>query len=264
VLEGDMDSGASAINADGVIVGTSGRINENSDPYTLDRPFIYENGVMSAIPVQSTEAYATDINDAGVVVGIMRTSGSSSSPYHAWIYADGVVTNLNSLVPSGSGLHLAYANAINNNGEITGLAYDAQGQPHGYLLRPCSSCDPPPPPPPPPVVPAISINDVASNEGNKNATTNFMFIVRLSQPTTTAVSVNFTTVNGTATAGVDYNFTNGTLVFAPGETSKAVTVVVRGDRTREADETFSVNLSGVSGATISDSTGAGVIRNDDR
>ena len=259
--EGDQDSGAAAINADGVIVGTSARLDENTG---VDyRPFIYENGVMRRIPVPSSEAYATDINDAGVVVGIMRTSGGFS-PYHAWIYADGVLTNLNSLIPSGSGLHLAYANAINNNGEIAGLAYDAQGQAHGYLLRPGGSGEPPPPPPPPPVVPSISINDVAGNEGNKNATTNFTFTVSLSEPTTATVAVNFSTVNGTAIAGSDYNFANGTLSFNPGERSKTITVVVRGDRTREPDESFTVQLSNANGATIADGSGSGVIRNDDR
>jgi len=260
----DEDSGASAINADGVIVGTSERLDENTG---VDyRPFVWENGVMSAIPTPSHEAYATDINDAGVVVGLMRTSGAAS-PYHAWIYVNGVVTNLNSLIQPGSGLHVAYANAINNNGEIAGVAFDAQGRAHGVLLTPCSSsCDPPPPPPPPPppVVPTISINDVSGNEGNKNSTTNFTFTVRLSQPTTATVSVGFTTANGTAIAGVDYNSTSGTLVFGPGETSKTVVVVVRGDRTREADETFSVNLSGAAGGTLADAQGAGTIRNDDR
>jgi hypothetical protein len=39
---------------------------------------------------------------------------------------------------------------------------------------------------------------------------------------------------------------------------------VRGDRTREADETFSVNLSGAAGGTLADAQGAGTIRNDDR
>jgi probable HAF family extracellular repeat protein len=255
----DQDSAASAINADGVIVGTSERLDENT---SVDyRPFVWENGVMSAIPTPSHEAYATDINDAGVVVGLMRTSGAAS-PYHAWIYANGVVTNLNSLITSGSGLHVAYANAINNNGQIAGVAFDAQGQAHGVLLTPCSSsCDPPPPPP---VVPTISINDVSGNEGNKNSTTNFTFTVRLSQPTTATVSVGFTSANGTATAGVDYNATSGTLVFGPGETSKTVVVVVRGDRTREADETFSVNLSGAAGGTLADAQGVGTIRNDDR
>jgi probable HAF family extracellular repeat protein len=259
----DEDSAAAAINANGVIVGTSERQDENT---SVDyRPFVWENGVMSAIPTPSHEAYATDINDAGVVVGIMRASGAGASPYRGWIYANGVVTDLNSLIPAGSGLQVAYANAINNNGEIAGVAFDAQGRAHGVLLTPCtSSCGPPPPsPPPPPVVPAISITDVSGNEGNKN-TTNFSFTVRLSQPTTATVNVNFATANGTATAGVDYNATTGTLVFGPGETSKTVVVVVRGDRAREADETFSVNLSGAAGGTLADAQGVGTIRNDDR
>jgi probable HAF family extracellular repeat protein len=259
VLEGDQDSGASAINADGVIVGTSGRLDMDSAvTYT---PFIYENGEMRAIVVQSSEAYATDINDAGVVVGIMRTSGASSSPYHAWIYADGVLTNLNSLIPSGSGLHLAYANAINNNGEIVGLAYDAQRRPHGFLLTPGGSGEPPPPPPPP--LPAITINDVSKLEG-KNGTTSFTFTVQLSAAAASTVSVNFATANGTAVAGSDYTATSGTLVFNAGETTRSVIVVVNGDRAREGDETFTVNLSGATGATIFDASGAGLIRNDDR
>ena len=258
VLEGDHDSSASAINANGVIVGTSSRSDQNYE----QRPFIYENGAMRAIPVQSPEAYATDINDAGVVVGIMRTSGASSSPYHAWIYAGGVLYNLNSLVPSGSGLHLAYANAINNNGEIVGLAYDAQGQRHGFLLTPCiSPCEPPPPPPPP--LPALRVDDVSKLEG-KSGNNSFTFTVRLSAASSSGVSVNFATADGTAVAGSDYTAASGTLVFNPGETARTVTVVVRGDRTREADETFSVNLSGASGATILDAQGTGIIQNDDR
>ena len=258
VLEGDEDSGAAAINADGVIVGTSGRL--DADTAAIYTPFIYENGAMRAIVVQSSEAYATDINDAGAVVGIMRTSGASASPYHAWIYADGVLTNLNSLIPAGSGLHLAYANAINNNGEIVGLAYDAQGQRHGFLLAPCSSsCEPPPPPP----LPTLGIDDVARLEG-RNGTASFTFTVQLSAAATSQVTVNFATADGTAVAGSDYTATSGTLIFNPGETSKTVAVTVRGDRTREEDETFGVQLSAAIGATIADGFGTGTIRNDDR
>jgi probable HAF family extracellular repeat protein len=258
VLDGDQDSAAAAINAGGVIVGTSGRLDQDSA--VTYRPFIYESGAMRAIATPSSEAYATDINDAGAVVGLMR-SGGTFSPYHAWIYVNGVLTNLNSLIPPGSGLHLAYANAINNDGEIVGLAYDAERRPHGYLLRPCTaSCEPPPPPP---VVPSISINDVTGNEG-RNGTTNFTFTVRLSQPTTATVAVNFTTANGTAIAGSDYNFASGTLVFHPGETAKNIVVGVRGDRTREPNETFAVNLSAANGASIFDGSGSGIIRNDDK
>jgi uncharacterized membrane protein len=66
VLPGGEDSGADAISSQGVIVGSSGRI----DPVTNEtsyRPVIYANGTMTAIPAPSSDAYARDINDAGVV-----------------------------------------------------------------------------------------------------------------------------------------------------------------------------------------------------
>jgi probable HAF family extracellular repeat protein len=256
VLPGDEDSGASAINSDGVIVGSSGR----TDPETYEstyRPFIYQHGTMTAIPAPSFEAYGGDVNDSGVVVGTMR-AGGAVTPWHAWIYENGVVTNLNALKPSGSGLHLAYATAINNDGQIAGVAYDAQGRYHGFLLTPCApSCGPAP------VVPAISINDVTKAEGN-SGTTSFAFTVSLSEPTTATVRVNFMTANIIAVAGVDYTFAHGTLLFGPGATSRTVTVAVRGDRTREQDETFRVNLSAADGALLFDSSGLAIIRNDDR
>ena len=67
---------------------------------------------MTALPVPSTEAFAGDINDSGTVVGSMRAGGGFSN-FHAWVYIDGTVTNLNHLIPQGSGLHIAYAHAVN-------------------------------------------------------------------------------------------------------------------------------------------------------
>ena len=253
VLPGDEDSGASAINSYGVIVGSSGR----TDLETYEsfyKPFIYEDGQMRAILVPGTESYGGDINDAGDVVGTMRAGGAVTN-WHAWIYKDGVVTNLNSVKPTGTGLHLAYANAINNAGQIAGVAMDAQGRYHGFLLTPGG--------PPPGVTPTMRVDDVSVLEG-KSGTTAATFTVSLSEATTNTILVNFITQNGTAIAGNDYNFANGTLRFNPGETSKTITVAVKGDRTREADETFRVILSNADGATIADGTGSGVIRNDDR
>ncbi len=77
------------------------------------------------------------------------------------------------------------------------------------------------------------------------------------------MTVNFTTTNGTAKAGEDYNAASGSLTFAPGETSKTITIVVKGDKKREANETFFVNLSGAVGALILDGQGIGTIENDD-
>src|SRR5687767_6526744 len=98
VLPGDEDAGAAAINNFGQIVGSSGR----TDPDTYEtfyHAFIYSGGVMTALPVPSSDAYAGDINDAGVVVGSMRAAGGFSK-WHAWVYVDGVVTNLNTLIPA--------------------------------------------------------------------------------------------------------------------------------------------------------------------
>jgi len=86
-----------------------------------------------------------------------------------------------------------------------------------------------------------------------------VFTVALSSPSTTAVSVGYTTSNGTATAGSDYNASAGTIVFLPGETLKTIAIIITGDATAEAKETFTVTLSGPSGATLVDGSGAGTI-----
>ena len=116
---------------------------------------------------------------------------------------------------------------------------------------------------PPPVVPAISINDATVTEGNAGSS-NATFTVSLDQATTVPVTVQVGTADGTATAGSDYTaVAAATLTFLAGETTKTVEVAVSGDRIPEADETFFVNLSNPTGATIADNQGLGTITNDD-
>ena len=110
--------------------------------------------------------------------------------------------------------------------------------------------------------PVLRINDVIKAEGN-SGTAAFTFTVTLSPASTGTVTVNVATANGTATAGSDYTAASGTLTFTPGQTSKTVTVNVAGDTIKETNETFTVNLSGASGATIFDAQGVGTILNDD-
>jgi hypothetical protein len=100
------------------------------------------------------------------------------------------------------------------------------------------------------------------NEGN-SGTTAFNFTVSLSAASSQTVSVNFATANGTATAGEDYTAASGTLTFAPGEVNKTLTVQVNGDALIEGNETFTVNLSNASNATIAIAEGTGTILNDD-
>ncbi|HXG09537.1 MAG TPA: Calx-beta domain-containing protein, partial [Gemmataceae bacterium] len=112
----------------------------------------------------------------------------------------------------------------------------------------------------------IAVSDVRQLEGN-SGTTAFLFTVSLPSASTSQVTVQFATANGTATAGTaapaDYGATSGTLTFAPGVTRQIITVPVFGDTTVESDETFTVNLSNASSGTISRPTGTGTILNDD-
>ena len=110
--------------------------------------------------------------------------------------------------------------------------------------------------------PTITISDVTKNEGNSR-TTRFAFTVRLSAPADNGAYVSYATASGTATANQDYVAKSGTIYFAPGQTTATITIDVKGDKTQEADETFFVNLTSPSGATIADSQGVGTIMNDD-
>jgi hypothetical protein len=116
---------------------------------------------------------------------------------------------------------------------------------------------------PPPTTPAISINDVTVAEGN-SGTTDATFTVTLSAASASAVTVKYDTADGTATAGSDYQAATGTLTFTPGQTTQTITVKVNGDTAAESNETFAVNLSNPTNATIADGQGLGTITNDDQ
>ncbi len=91
-----------------------------------------------------------------------------------------------------------------------------------------------------------------------------VFTVSLSAASAVPVTVNYSTDDGTATAGSDFTAANGTLTFLPGETSKTFIVPTLDDEIFEQDEFFLVNLSNpTGGATIGDGFGVGAIRDDD-
>jgi Calx-beta domain len=77
--------------------------------------------------------------------------------------------------------------------------------------------------------------------------------------------MSFRTLNGTAmTSDGDYIAKTGTLTFAPGETTKTITIEVRGDNKREANETFYLDLLGNSGNSLfTKNRGIATIMNDD-
>jgi Calx-beta domain/FG-GAP-like repeat len=137
--------------------------------------------------------------------------------------------------------------SVNLSGPTNATLADAQGV--GTILN-----DDP--------VPSLAISDVTLKEGNSGAT-NFVFTVNLSAASGQSVTVSFATANGTAATGSDYTAVSGTLTFAPGETSKTITVAITGDRLAEPTETFFVNLSAPTNATIADGQGTGTVLDDE-
>jgi len=79
------------------------------------------------------------------------------------------------------------------------------------------------------------------------------------------MTMSFRTVDGTATTSDgDYVAKTGTLTFAPGETTKTITIEVKGDSKKETSETFYLDLFGLSSnASFTKSRGIGTILNDD-
>jgi hypothetical protein len=109
--------------------------------------------------------------------------------------------------------------------------------------------------------PALSINDVSVTEGQSGSANATFTVSRTSSNLTSTVS--FGTANGTAVSGSDYTAVSGTVTFPPGSTTQPVSVPVIGDLLDEPDETFFVNLTSPTNATIADGQGVGTILDND-
>jgi hypothetical protein len=117
-------------------------------------------------------------------------------------------------------------------------------------------------PQPQPIPPQLSIGIVAVAEGSSGVT-DFVLTVTSSVAASSNLTATFTTADGTATAGSDYTASSGTLTIAAGSTTANITIAVNGDAVVEADETFTVTLSNVSGATLGTASAIVTIINDD-
>ena len=119
--------------------------------------------------------------------------------------------------------------------------------------------------------PAMSVADATGREpGRANAPARHLsFVVTLSNPSDSTITVNYGTSDGTAVAGgtnqpgkhtSDYTATTGTLTFEPGSLSETIDVPVLHDVFSELSETMTVELRDPVNASISTATGTGTIR----
>jgi Ca2+-binding RTX toxin-like protein len=108
---------------------------------------------------------------------------------------------------------------------------------------------------------SVSVSDISVTEGDQGT--------KLATFNVTAgagngpVTLSYATVDGTATAGTDYVATSGSLTFGAAGGTQTVSVVINGDYSFEADQTFFLQLSNVVGAAVADGSGVGTILNDD-
>ncbi|GAB0118399.1 hypothetical protein Acid7E03_24710 [Acidisoma sp. 7E03] len=107
-------------------------------------------------------------------------------------------------------------------------------------------------------LPTLSVDDATVTEDG-STTAAETFTLHLSAASSSAVTVAYKTVDGTAKAGTDYTAAAGQVTFQPGSTTATVTITtepgIAGTRS------FSLALSNPSGATIADGTGVGTIVN---
>ena len=109
----------------------------------------------------------------------------------------------------------------------------------------------------------ISVADARANE---NTDSTIDFTVSLSRSSTNDITVDYTTEDVTATAGLDYTAKSGTLTFSSGQTSKTVQVPVLDDMIMDDGETFKLKLSNprpTGNAVLGDGEAIGTIENSD-
>jgi probable HAF family extracellular repeat protein len=138
VLPGGLSASAHWINDAGEIVGGSGIQND-----TAFRAVLWENGVMADLGTVDGDpcGVAESINSKGQIVG--GTCNNAAVFLHAFLWEKGgPMVDLNTLIPSGSGLTLTLAVSINDRGEIAGQATTSDGNNHAFLLIPCDENDP--------------------------------------------------------------------------------------------------------------------------
>ncbi len=113
--------------------------------------------------------------------------------------------------------------------------------------------------------PSASISSPTVTEGDSGEVT-LAFVVTLSAASARHVQLNYGLGSGTATRGTDFTETGTDLIsFNAGETSKTISVAVKGDELDEPDETVVLNLRARDGgnATVGTGTGTGTITDDD-
>ncbi|MCP4580673.1 MAG: DUF3466 family protein [candidate division Zixibacteria bacterium] len=137
VLPGETKSAASDINDIGQVCGSSSHQQITYPFLTVTVPCLWDDGeiIELELPPGYARGVTTGLNNNGQVIGWMKTSLSGGNS-RAFIWEDSVLTNLNSLIPPGSGWVIETASEITDDGKIVGTGEAPNGETHGYMLIP--------------------------------------------------------------------------------------------------------------------------------
>ncbi|WP_304622082.1 cellulase family glycosylhydrolase [Roseomonas cutis] len=211
-----------------------------------------------------TYSFKTTATWTGGFNGEITVTNSGTSAIDGWLMAFtggwSVVTVWNGSVVNGPDGYTTVQNLDWNGSLAPGASATIGFTANGELSPPSyysGEIDPPVP-----TLPALSVADTSVTEADAGSSA-MTFTVTLSKASATPVTVNWTTADGTATAGSDYTAASGTLTFAAGQTSATVQVQVTGDTAVESNETVRLQLSAPSGATLADAEGVGTILDND-
>lgn len=110
--------------------------------------------------------------------------------------------------------------------------------------------------------PSLAISAASVTEGNSGSTSQ-TFTISLSNASTTAVTANYTTVNGSALSGDDFSASSGSITIPAGEVQTQIAIAVVGDVLDETNETYSVSLSNPQNATLAVASAQATITDND-
>ena len=134
---GGNQTGAEAVNQSGQVAGFATLDGELFYHATLWRRVgeITDLGTVDQDPC----SFASSINSKAQIVGASLPGCTFDNNTRAFLWEDGSIFDLNTLIPPRASLHLQWAQDINDRGEIAGSGLDADGNVHAFLLIPCAA-----------------------------------------------------------------------------------------------------------------------------